>query len=93
MSTTPEIVQQPCDMLHCYGERVATLRFRPPGHAPHEGSFLYGVCQRHRDQLVDEPGYTEVVWNRYALRFDPVMVQVDDDDQPPYRTSGWQPSS
>lgn len=58
-----------CVMLFCFGEEVATLRYKPPGYAYHEGHHLYGVCAEHRDKLAGESGYAVVRWDSTALRF------------------------
>jgi hypothetical protein len=54
-------------MLHCGRPVVTTLRFRPPGHALHEGTFLYAVCGEHADKYRGEPGYTEVRWDTASM--------------------------
>ena len=60
-----------CDMLHCVGQRQHTLQFRPPGHASHEGTFLYHVCDAHLAQYEGEPGYRSVTWDADRLRYAP----------------------
>lgn len=64
-----------CEILHCYEPQSGeTLQFRPPGHARHEGTFLYRFCAEHTDKHRHDTGYTVVVWDKKTLRFVPAEV-------------------